>query len=167
MRMPGRRAGFFLTAAACVGAMGFALYAQYGLRLEPCPLCILQRVAVISIGLLALLAGLHNPRAWGFRVWSALVVLAAMAGAGVSGRQLWLQSLPADQVPQCGPGLDFLLQTMPFTHVLEKVLMGSGECAVVDWRFLGMAMPFWVGVFFVVVILFTLFQQRCRSLHRY
>ena len=122
MRMPGRRAGFFLIAAACAGAMGFALYAQYGLRLEPCPLCILQRVAVISIGLLALFAGLHNPRGWGFRVWSALVVLAAMAGAGVSGRQLWLQSLPADQVPQCGPGLDFLLQTMVMTDPCNERL---------------------------------------------
>lgn len=167
MRMPGRRAGFFLTSAACAGAMGFALYAQYVLLLEPCPLCILQRVAVIAVGVLALLAGLINPRQWGFRLWSALVALAAMAGAGVSGRQLWLQSLPADQVPQCGPGLDFLLQTMPFTHVLEKVLMGSGECAVVDWRFLGMAMPFWVGLFFVLVILFTLLQQRRSPIRRY
>ncbi|WP_215776398.1 MULTISPECIES: disulfide bond formation protein B [unclassified Paludibacterium] len=160
MRLPGRRAGFFLISAACAGAMGFAFYAQYVMGLEPCPLCMLQRVGVVSAGVLALLAGLVNPREWGFRVWSGLVVLASLAGGAVSARQLWLQSLPADQVPQCGPGLDYLLQTLPFTHALEKVLMGSGECAVVDWRFLGMAMPFWVLVFFVLVIGFTLFQQR-------
>jgi len=160
MKLPGRRAGFFMISAASACAMGFALYAQYVLRLDPCPLCILQRVAVISIGVLALLAGLHDTRGWGFRLWSALVALAALAGLGVSGRQLWLQSLPPDQVPQCGPGLDYLLQTMPFSHALGKVLMGSGECAVVDWRFLGMAMPFWVAVFFVLVIAFVGLQQR-------
>jgi len=160
MKLPGRQSGFFLTTAACAGAMGFAFYAEYVLRLDPCPLCMLQRVGVVAVGALAFLGGVHNPRAWGFRVWSALVVMAALAGAGVSGRQLWLQSLPSDQVPQCGPGLDYLLQTLPFTKVLEKVLLGSGECAVVDWRFMGMAMPFWVLVFFGVVILFTLFQQR-------
>ena len=160
MGLPGRRAGFFLIGAACAAAMGFAFYAQYVLGLEPCPLCMLQRVGVVSVGVLALIAGLVNPRTWGFRLWSLLVALAAIAGGGVSARQLWLQSLPADQVPQCGPGLDYLLQTLPFTHALEKVLMGSGECAVVDWRFLGMAMPFWVLVFFVLVIGFTLFQQR-------
>jgi disulfide bond formation protein DsbB len=166
--MPGRRAGFFLTSAACACAMGFALYAQYVMGLQPCPLCILQRVGVISVGLIALLAALHNPRGVGFRIWSVLVLIAAVCGAGVSGRQLWLQSLPADQVPQCGPGLDYLLQTLPFTHALQKVLMGSGECAVVDWRFLGMAMPFWVGCFFVLLILFTLLQQfRRPPLRRY
>jgi protein dithiol:quinone oxidoreductase len=158
--LPGRRAGFFLVALACAGAMGFAFYAQYVLMLEPCPLCMLQRVAVVTVGVLALLAGLFNPRRAGYRIWSVLIMLASLAGGAVSGRQLWLQSLPADQVPQCGPGLDYLLETLPFTHALEKVLMGSGECAVVDWRFLGMAMPFWVGVFFVGVILFMLFQQR-------
>ncbi|TDR70628.1 disulfide bond formation protein B [Paludibacterium purpuratum] len=160
MGLPGRRAGFFLISAACVGAMGFAFYAQYVMGLDPCPLCMLQRVGVVSVGVLALLAGLCNPRRWGFRLWSALVALAALAGAGVSARQLWLQSLPPDQVPQCGPGLDYLLQTLPFTHALEKILMGSGECAVVDWRFLGMAMPFWVLMFFALVIAFTLLQQR-------
>jgi len=85
MRMPGRRAGFFLTSAACACAMGFALYAQYVMKLEPCPLCILQRVGVIAVGVISLLAGLHNPRGVGFRIWSVLVVLAAVAGgAGLS-----------------------------------------------------------------------------------
>lgn len=166
MGLPGRRAGFFLVSAACAASMGFALYAQYSLGLEPCPLCMLQRVAVVTVGVLALLAGLFNPRAWGFRLWSALVALAALTGLSVSARQLWLQSLPADQVPQCGPGLDYMLQTLPFTHVMEKVLMGSGECAVVDWRLLGLSMAGWVAVFFSGVILFVLFQQRGSLAHR-
>lgn len=160
MRLPGRRAGFFWIVIACAAAMAFAFYAEYVLHLEPCPLCMLQRVAVVSIGVLALLAGLINPRTWGFRLWSLLISLTAITGAGVSARQLWLQSLPADQVPQCGPGLDYLLVTMPFSHAIRQVLMGSGECAVVYWRFLGMAMPFWVLVFFVLLTGFVLLQQR-------
>ncbi len=132
--------------------MGFALYSQYVLLLEPCPLCIFQRVGVITVGLIALLAALHNPGRGGYRLWAGLGVLAALAGGAVSVRQLWLQSLPEDQVPACGPGLDYLMETSPLWDVLSKVFKGSGECAKVDWTFLGQAMPFWVAVFFVGVI---------------
>ncbi|OHX19047.1 disulfide bond formation protein DsbB [Chromobacterium sphagni] len=150
------RQGFLLVAAACAGAMAFALYAQYQLGEEPCPLCILQRIGVMAAGTLALLAALHNPRRAGAKVWGGLVVLAALAGSGVSLRQLWLQSLPADQVPQCGPGLEFLMESFPLWQVLSKVLKGSGECATIQGTFLGMSMPFWVAVFFVGVIVWTL-----------
>lgn len=151
-----RRQGFFLVAAGCAAAMGFALYSQYVLQLEPCPLCIFQRVGVITVGLIALLAALHNPGRGGYRVWAGLGVLAALAGGAVSVRQLWLQSLPEDQVPACGPGLDYLMETSPLWDVLSKVFKGSGECAKVDWTFLGQAMPFWVAVFFVGVIVMQL-----------
>ncbi|RBH33116.1 disulfide bond formation protein B, partial [Pseudomonas sp. MWU13-2860] len=97
----GTRQGILLLAAACAGAIGFALFAQYQLGQEPCPLCILQRIGVMAVGALALLAALHNPGKAGTKVWGGLVTLAGLAGAGVSLRQLWLQSLPADQVPQC------------------------------------------------------------------
>ena len=132
--------------------MGFALYSQYQLGLEPCPLCIFQRVGVIAVGVIALLAALHNPGKSGYRLWGVLGILAALAGGAVSIRQLWLQSLPAEQVPACGPGLDYLLETSPVWDVLSKVFKGSGECAAVDWTFLGQAMPFWVAVFFAGVI---------------
>ena len=81
--------------------------------------------------------------------------MAALAGISVSLRQLWLQHLPADQVPACGPGLEFLMESSPLMEVISKVLKGSGECATVDWTFLGMAMPFWVAVFFAGVIAFA------------
>ncbi|MDF0604785.1 disulfide bond formation protein B [Neisseriaceae bacterium TC5R-5] len=149
------RQGYLLIVLACIGAMAFALYAQYQLYLEPCPLCIFQRVAVIAAGVLALLALIHNPGGTGYRLWGGLLILAAMAGGAVSLRQLWLQSLPAEQVPACGPGLDFLMETSPLWDVFSKVLKGSGECANVDWTFLGMAMPFWTAVFFAGVIGFT------------
>ncbi|AXE28606.1 disulfide bond formation protein B [Chromobacterium phragmitis] len=150
------RQGFLLVAAACAGAIGFALFAQYQLGQEPCPLCILQRIGVMAAGALALLAALHNPGRAGARAWGGLVTLASLAGMGVSLRQLWLQSLPADQVPQCGPGLEFLMESFPLWEVLSKVLKGSGECAEIHGRFLGMTMPFWVAVFFAGVIVWTL-----------
>jgi disulfide bond formation protein DsbB len=151
-----RRQGFLLVAVGCAAAMGFALYSQYVLHLEPCPLCIFQRVGVISVGIIALLAALHNPGGIGYRVWGVLGVLAAIGGGAVSVRQLWLQSLPEDMVPACGPGLDYLMETSPLWDVLSKVFKGSGECAKVDWTFLGQAMPFWVAVFFAGVIVFQL-----------
>ncbi|OWY40681.1 disulfide bond formation protein B [Xenophilus sp. AP218F] len=146
------RLGFLLLAAGCAGAIGVALFAQYRLGMEPCPLCIFQRVGVMAVGALALLAALHNPGKTGYRLWAGLVTLAAMSGGGVSLRQLWLQSLPADQVPMCGPGLEYLMESFPLWDVLSKVLQGSGECATVDGVFLGMAMPFWVLLFFVGAI---------------
>lgn len=134
---------------ACLLGLMYALYAQYYLLLEPCPLCILQRVALAALGVVFIVAALHEPRAWGSRVYALLIVLAAGAGAGVAGRQVWLQSLPADQVPACGPGFDYLWETFPLLEVLGTVLRGSGECAKIDWTFLGFSMPVWTFVMFV------------------
>lgn len=129
---------------ACAGLMAYALYAQYQLMLAPCPLCIFQRVAVIALGLVFLLAFIHNPAAWGARIYALLMLVAAGAGAFVAGRHVWLQNLPPDKVPSCGPGLDFMLESFPALEVLEMVLTGSGECANVDWSLLGLSMPAWV-----------------------
>jgi disulfide bond formation protein DsbB len=129
---------------ACAGLMAYALYAQYVLNLEPCPLCIFQRVAVIGLGAVFGLAALHDPGPTGRRIYGALILIVAAAGAGVAGRHLWLQTLPPERVPACGPGLDYMLEAFPFTDMLQTVLSGSGECAKVDWMFLGLAMPGWV-----------------------
>jgi disulfide bond formation protein DsbB len=138
-------------AFACADLMAYALYAQYVLGLEPCPLCIFQRVAVIALGVVFAAAAIHGPGAAGRRVYGVLIVLAAGAAAGVSGRHLWLQSLPPDRVPSCGPGLDYMLDTFPFGEMLSTVLSGSGECAQVDWRLLGLAMPAWVLISVVIL----------------
>lgn len=130
--------------AACVGLMAYALFAQYQLGLEPCPLCVFQRVGVIALGVVFLVAGLHDPGVIGARIYAALLALAAAAGAGVAGRHVWLQNLPPDQVPACGPGLDFMLDTFPLVEVFSTVLSGSGECAQIIWSFLGLSMPAWV-----------------------
>lgn len=152
MGLDSRRSLFLLIALACAAAIGFALYAQHVWGLEPCPLCIFQRVGVMAVGGVALLAAIHNPGQTGGRLWASLGIVATLAGGGVSVRHVWLQSLPADQVPACGPGLDYMLETMPMSNVLSKVLKGSGECASIDWTFLGMSMPFWTVVFFVFVL---------------
>ena len=129
---------------ACVGMMGFALYAQHGLLLDPCPLCILQRFAVIGLGIVFLLAAFHNPVGFGRYLYAGLLLLIAAGGATVAGRHAWLQRLPEDQLPACGPGLDYMWENFPFAEAINMVFMGSGECAEIVWQFLGLSMPEWV-----------------------
>jgi disulfide bond formation protein DsbB len=138
------RGANLLGALACVALLAFAYYAQFVLHLEPCPLCIFQRIGVLAIGLAFAAAAAHDPAGWSRRVYAALLALAVLATAGVALRQLYIQSLPPDSVPACGASLDFMLKVFPLTDVLVKVLTGSGECAKVNWRFLGLAMPAWV-----------------------
>lgn len=138
------RAGNLAGCLACAGMMAFALYAQHGLGLEPCPLCVFQRVATIVLGIVFLVAALHNPAGFARIAYAVLLLLVSAAGVGVAARHVWLQNLPKDQVPACGPDLDFMLDAFPFTEVLSIVLSGSGECAEVSWRFLGLTMPAWV-----------------------
>ncbi len=128
----------------CAGLMAYALFAQYGLQEEPCPLCILQRVAVIAVGAAFLVAWLHHPRGLGARVYGVLVLLAVLAGIGVASRHLWILNQPPGSVAECGASLDYMMDVLPLHEVLAKVLSGSGECAKVTWRFLGFSMPFWV-----------------------
>lgn len=134
---------------ACVGMMGFALYAQHVLLLDPCPLCILQRVAVIGLGLSFLIAALHDPEGWGRRVYAVLVLLFAADGIAVAGWHWYLQNLPPSEVPACGPGLNYMLQNFPLGDALRMVFEGSGECAEVVWSFLGLSMPAWVFILLV------------------
>ncbi len=137
----------WLNMAACgatVGLMVYALFLQHVVGLEPCPLCVLQRVAVIGLGLVFLLAGLHAPSGAGARAYGLLALIPAAGGALVAGRHAWLQQLPADQVPACGPGLDYILDAFPLTEALTLVFQGSGECADLQWSFLGLSMPAWV-----------------------
>lgn len=130
-------AGFLM----CVFAMASALYLQYVGGLDPCPLCTFQRVGYIGAGAVFLLGALHNPGVVGRRIYAALTALCALYGAGVAGRHIWLQNLPEDQVPECGPGLDYMLDVFPMKDVLAMVFSGSGECAEIDWTFLGITLP--------------------------
>ena len=139
-RRPVNFAGFLI----CAGLIGYALYAQFELSLDPCPLCIFQRIGIAALGVAFLIAALHNPRDRGARVYAVLIAMAALITAGVAARQLYIQHLPPGAIPSCGAPLSMMLKFMPLTTVIRRVLTGSGECSVVNWRFLGLAMPAWV-----------------------
>jgi disulfide bond formation protein DsbB len=145
------RQGNLLGFAACAGLLAYAYYAQFVLHLEPCPLCIFQRVGVFALGLVFLIAAAHDPVIWGRRVYASLVALAALATIGVAIRHVYIQSLPEGSVPACGASLDFMLKVFSLSEVLIKVLTGSGECARVTWTFLGLAMPGWVLIAAIVL----------------
>ena len=129
MTIPGRRALNFAGFLSCAGMMAYALYAEHVLYLMPCPLCVFQRLAVISLGVVFLVAALHNPSGKGNYAYTSLVVLAAGAGVGVAGWHVWIQNLPADQVPSCGPGFDYIIDAFPLADALKMIFTGSGECA--------------------------------------
>ena len=138
------RPWFLFVALACAAMLAYGLYVQHVLFIDPCPLCVLQRLAFIWIGAVALLA-------------TILLILGTAAGLTVSVRHLWLQSLPAEQVPDCGMGLNYMLETLPFTQVLAEVFRGSGECAEVDWVFLGLSMPGWTFLWYLAFAAGTIF----------
>ncbi len=158
MKLPESRIVFALLFAGCCLLIAFALILQYVMDLEPCPLCILQRVMVIATGLIALTAALHNPRETGIRIYGGLVAVSAGTGAGVSLRQLWLQSLPEDEVPACGASLDYMLEVFPLTDVLAMVLAGDGTCAEVLATFLGISIPGWTLIAFLGLIAVGCFE---------
>lgn len=135
----------------CAGLMGFALFVQYVLKLDPCPLCVFQRIGVIGCGIVFALAALHNPGRLGARLYGLLLLVPAGFGGSVAARHVWLQSLPPDQVPACGPGLNYMLENFPMSDALKMVFEGSGECAEIAWSFLGISMPGWVLVWMVIL----------------
>jgi disulfide bond formation protein DsbB len=128
----------------CVGLLGYAWYAQAVLGLEPCPLCIFQRIGIGVLGLLFVLAAVHGPRRWGGQLYGTLLVLAALATIGVAARHVWIQTRPPGTVASCGASLSYMLQIFSPGEVIRKVLTGSGECARVTWRLMGLTMPAWV-----------------------
>jgi protein dithiol:quinone oxidoreductase len=138
-------------AVACFALIGFAIYTQLQWGLEPCPLCIFQRIAFAALAVVFLVAGLHAPRRAGGRAaYGVLGFLAAAVGMGIAGRHTWMQLNPPP-MPTCGPPLDFLRETMSTTSVIRRVLTGTGECGNVDWTFLGLSMPAWSLVWFVLL----------------
>jgi disulfide bond formation protein DsbB len=150
--LPPRRPAYLLGFLVCAGLMGWALYLQYGLDLDPCPLCIFQRVAVIATGVIFLVAAVHNPRRGGAAVYALLTLIVAGIGATLAAWHVWIQAQPKGSVAACGMGLNYMLQTLPFTEVISRVLKGSGECAEQGWLFMGLAIPSWTFVFFIAMI---------------
>ena len=145
---------------AIVGAVliGVALFMQYQMGLQPCNLCMFQRVFVIAAALTAALAAVHGGlrnylNNWISKAYALMVIIWAGTGALVASRQLWLQSLPADKVPACGPDLEYMLDVYPFMEMVNEVLQGSGDCAKTQWLFLGLSIPGWTLLSFIAAIL--------------
>ena len=152
------RLAYALGFLACAGLIAFAYYLQYVEHQEPCPLCMLQRVAFIDMMVVFGVAALHGPARRGAIVYSTLLAIMSAMGAAIAGRHVWLQSLPPEKVPACGPGLEYMLQQFPLADALTKIFAGSGECAEASWRFLGLTIAGWsllwliaLGVYAIVI----------------
>lgn len=143
------RSGFVLGFVFCAGVLGVGAYLQFVEELEPCPLCISQRLAYLATGSLFLLAAVHNR---GLAIYAGLTASTALIGAGVSSRHIWLQHLPPDEVPECSPGLEYVFQHFPLGDTIKLMLTGTGECAKVDWTLLSLSIPEWALLAFLSLL---------------
>lgn len=150
------RRGFFLGLLFCLAVMATAYFMQFVMELEPCPLCITQRLFMIAVGGVFLLGFLHDPGPLGQRFYALLAVLFSLGGAAVAARHVWLQSLPPDQVPACGPSLDYVWENFPLSETLKLLFSGTGDCAEVEWELLGLTIPSWSLLTFLLLAVWSL-----------
>ncbi len=153
---------FLAVFLACAGLMGFGIVLQQAVGLEPCPMCIMQRYAFILCGLVALAATLHNPGLVGRRVYAALLGLLALGGGAIAVRQSWIQHFPP-KVADCGPDLEFMLESFPLTQALPMVFRGTGDCSKVDWTFIGLSIAEWAIVCFAAMIVVSAYLMLRRQ----
>ena len=147
--------GFIL----CTGLLIFAAYLQLHLGLLPCPLCVLQRILLVVIGFIFLVGALYcSPDRFGQRLHSGLLAFFSLAGIGIAGRHVWLTFLPPSEVPACSPTLDYMLQNLPLTQTLKIMFIGSGDCAKVTYRLMGLSIPEWTLIIFIIIFIFSLIR---------
>ncbi|HEY8219268.1 MAG TPA: disulfide bond formation protein B [Methylobacter sp.] len=152
------RIWFFLGFLGCVFLLSMGAYFQFVEGLDPCPLCISQRIAILLTGLVFLSAAIHNPGQAGTKAYAIIGAVTALCGAAISTRHVWIQHLPADKVPECGPGLEYVLQNFPMIETVKLMLSGTGDCAKVDWTMLGFSMPAWTLLAFLMLATLSLLQ---------
>ena len=163
--IPLNRPFYFFLFFVCHELIIAAYYFEYYMGLIPCPLCMVSRLWVVTLGAIFLLAALHKPSGWFQKSYHIVIGLIAALGIATSAHHVYLQSLPASEVPNCGPGLEHMISTLPFTEVISNLIQGSGECAEVSWTLLGLSMPAWMLVFFSVILIVALlpFLQKDRQ----
>jgi disulfide bond formation protein DsbB len=147
---------FIIVFTICIGLLIFGLYLEHVHDLEACPLCIFQRIAYTAIIFIALIGAIHNPRNLLQNIYKLLMVISSITGAAIAGRQIWLQHLPPELVPECGPGLDYMFNVFPFGEALKMIFTGSGECAEVKWRFIGLSIAEWSLIMFIGIFIATI-----------
>ncbi len=157
------RIWFFFGFLGCVFLLAMGAYFQLVDGLEPCPLCISQRIGILLTGLVFLSATLHNPAAAGIKIYSIVGTITALCGGAVSARHVWLQHLPKDEVPECGPGLAYMFDNFPLSATLKLMISGTGDCAEVNWTLLGFSMPAWTLLAFLMLATLSLAQLGNRS----
>lgn len=144
----------------CCGMLATGAYLQFVEGLEPCPLCISQRLAILATGLVFLAGAIHGSRQ---TLYAILGAITSLIGASISIRHVWLQHLPPDQVPECGPGLEYVFKNFPLADTIKMMLSGTGECAKVDATFLGLSLPSWTLVAFLLLASFSLLAMKLNS----
>lgn len=150
---------FLLGGLGCIFLLSMGAYFQFNQGLEPCPLCISQRIAIFLTGLVFMVAVVHNPKDQkGINRYAIFGALTALGGASISTRHVWIQHLPPDQVPECKPALEYMLQNFPLIETVKLMLSGTGDCAKVDWTMLGFSMPAWTLVAFLMLASLSIVQ---------
>jgi protein dithiol:quinone oxidoreductase len=151
------RSGYFLGFIASFGLVVYALYIQQQYNLEPCPLCIFQRITYMVIGVLFLVAALHNPGNLGRKVYGLLQFITALTGAGIALRHMWIQANPDKVMAECGAGFDYIFETFPLKRALDLVFKGTGECSAIDWTMFGLTIPQLSLVAFIGLAIYTVY----------
>ena len=163
MHLASSRSLFLLAFFGCLLLMAAALYLEHVVGLEPCPLCVVQRICVIGFALVCLVAAIHGPSPLGRRIYALVALLFAAAGAATAGRQIWLQSVPAEELDACLPGLEYMIEAWPLQEIVSKVFHGTADCAEVKWTLFGMSIPEWSLLGFIAMLGFCVFQLLRRS----
>ncbi len=149
------------TALICAGLLATAFYMEYVTGLVPCALCLAQRAMFALIGVACLLYML--PFYASRLVFAVLSFVGSGIGVWLASRQLWLQSLPEDQVPACGPDIYFMIERFPLADSLQTMLLGSGSCAEVQWTFLSLSIPGWTLLFYILTALVSVYLMLFRG----
>ncbi|GFO77098.1 disulfide bond formation protein DsbB [Bathymodiolus platifrons methanotrophic gill symbiont] len=152
------RTWFFLGFLSCFSMLAVGAYFQFVEEMEPCPLCISQRIAILIAGVTFFIAAVHNPAQKGIQRYAILGAIFALAGSAISARHVWLQNLPANEVPECSPGLSYIFENFPLTETLKLMLSGTGECADVLWTLFGLSIPGWTFLAFIGLAALSLYQ---------
>ena len=162
MRPP--RVFYLLLFLGSSSLLGFGYYLQFYKGIEPCPLCMFQRFAYMAIILFSLVALIHGPKNLWLRIYSSLILIASLIGGGIAAYQVRLIYLPPDQIPECGPGWNYMVDVFPLADVIKMAFTASGECAEVTWTFLSLSIPEWSLICFSCITVLSVIHLVRRRL---